>query len=196
MTTNWIEKDLEKYIAKNFSVLVNAMMRGYASSEEFVFLGTQIPCEYGIIDMLFFRRETIFIVEFKSVMATEKTIGQASRYANAIKHADIYSEMNRLDFEAYGADVEILTQTIIIAPSFTPDAIKAADWSFIAERETDGTFRLHHAPLPPRVTTNEKLENSIQPYIEKAQHLARIRHFARNNKEAKEHLAQTLLYTN
>lgn len=169
---DWQERDLERFVTKHPSILRDALSELYMHDEQeneypFVVLGTQIPCDFGKIDMLCAWSNRLYVVEFKAVMADEKAVGQTMRYVHSIQHnfdprhhlASRYPHLKgtRIDWEII---------PVIVAPSFSRPVYNC-DFAFItAIRDQDnGSFSLWFDDdayaLDPRFEENQHAINTL-----------------------------------
>lgn len=85
MANEWAERELEDFIVANPHAIGQHLHMVDTNKAELVYLGRQIKCTVGIIDLLFHASWTIYVVELKAVRATAKELGQVLRYANYIQ---------------------------------------------------------------------------------------------------------------
>jgi hypothetical protein len=104
-------------------------------------LGRQVPCRHGIIDLLAYLGRVLFVIEFKAVKADDKVAGQLERYKRAIA-ATSFSDAITVEMALTIVNNEI-AETVVVAPSFTKEALRAVDICIISKRDGDKyTFEL------------------------------------------------------
>lgn len=156
MSHGWLEKSLERYIAGNLNQLSSAIHFG--DSQELVFLGTQIKCRNGIIDLLCYSKFNVYVVECKAVEADESVVGQVLRYCNAVSmELNPYASLPPQYLEAAAEYIRYHICPVIVAPSFDRklrgsncaliQATCQADHTFLLERATHLDFRLADGEL-------------------------------------------------
>lgn len=124
MANEWLERELEDFIVANPHTIGGLTHEVSVNNMDFVYLGRQIKCTVGIIDLLFHASRTLFVVELKAVRATGKDLGQVLRYANYISdhlynfvHYGRPSQFNSMIHQFVHSNIVSITP-VLVAPSF------------------------------------------------------------------------------
>lgn len=144
---DWKEKELEDYVAAHpdelRDVLGEHLIRQHnASAYPFNVLGTQIPCDYGVIDMICTWIDTIYVVEFKAVRADEKAMGQAMRYVHYLECMFCPELYLQKFYPQIKSEIKWKVTPVLVAPSFARSLNNCHTPLITAEREDDGSFSL------------------------------------------------------
>lgn len=133
------ERELENYIVANLKTFTAQASDFWPLDDlDVTLLGRQVPCKYGIIDLLIQVGAMLWVVELKAVRADQKCVGQLRRYERAIAELNPYEVLDTAgEMEIYANSVEPITATVLVAPSFTPDAMCAVDWAIVTEKRDD-----------------------------------------------------------
>lgn len=122
MANEWLEKELEDYIWANPNVLGSTKWHWDWPILNLKPLGRQIKCSTGRIDLLFFDKSDLFVVELKAVKASSKDLGQVTRYSENITNVlSVYHAWNHVsDFTTYLAFKAeyVRIHKVLIAPEF------------------------------------------------------------------------------
>lgn len=173
--SSWNEKQLELYTYDHLDKLAEAI---FPDIEEFApgykppcrLLESQIETSVGIIDALMLFENVLYIVEFKSVKATERSLGQLQRYRSVISRISIDSMISKheLPHNLY-YDITIDFQTnielMLIAPDFSKEAMLGADICIQARRECE---EFHYEAVSnhyEHLRRNFHLEKIVSPYL-------------------------------
>lgn len=163
---NWNEKQLEDYAVENWDQVFNCVDPGRKSTV----IGRQIPCRHGIIDLLAYRGEALYIVEFKAVKADDTVAGQLQRYRRAVEGL-FYPDAVTLGMIA-ALEAGRITQTIVVAPSFTKRAMYGVDFCIRAfpvidiEGKESAGFGFEPAHYCGTTkNTDAQLQEALTPYF-------------------------------
>lgn len=160
----WDEKVLEDYAVENWQDIFRCVSSIGGVEHECTVIGRQIPCRHGIIDLLAYSRYSLFVVEFKSVLADDKVVGQLQRYKRAIENLPL-PKFVTLDMIPVVESLRVV-QTIVVAPSFTKRALWGADFCIEAKRFVDGHFEFRPAEYQSgNRRADEQLRDSLTPYF-------------------------------
>lgn len=167
MGNAFLEKELEDYVATDPGMLVECAQG--SRNGGYKLLGTQIPCVTGVIDMLFCRRNGLYLVEFKAECATEKTIGQVIRYREVIQHLNLFDYIPTDEewLKVYPLLPEVPVGCFIVAPSFSKDCLKALryiGYGIVADKNDSGYFNLNAVDYYPR-GDNYKLAQAVSGFM-------------------------------
>ena len=166
MGTQWSERQLEDWLVNDPTMILDAALgRGHDRSKVRL-LGRQVRCRTGIMDLLISHDATLFIVELKAVKATEETIGQVTRYRENILHTIgsgiiKYATDDQCERFAYtdGPDSKDV-MCIIIAPSFTPQAVNTCAFiGFPIQVSTDSYGNFYLDPADFSLSSRDENEN-------------------------------------
>jgi hypothetical protein len=172
----WLEKELEDYIAQNPLELERLIFGG---NYEISVLGRQVHCQSGIIDVLMWARNWRFsyvlVVECKAKHEKGLAVEQVARYVAAVEDASLYDNLpedaipNQTKGRAgWMQHIKLNTIPVIVAPSF--DSTLTATYAGVllsAIRTTDG-FALGRKDNLLRQPTQDKLDAILAPVIRRA----------------------------
>jgi hypothetical protein len=114
------------------------------------FLGAQVHCANGIIDVLGTANSRPLVIELKAVPVTEKVVGQVSRYRNAVRETfaglcfDICMNQSRMDVRDLRGEEGITC--VVIAPSYDHNCLSSLGhfgWPLVAEMDDAGVFTIY-----------------------------------------------------
>lgn len=176
----WKEKELELYTCQNLNKLgvslYEELYQLFPEYGEYIpdcsLLGSQIKTSVGIIDALILIGSTLYVVEFKSVRGTEESVGQLQRYRNVVNRAiisPIISAQHDLPVHVlYDISASFLEgiQLMLVAPSFSKQAMLGADVCIQAEKRGD---EFHYAMVADRgrgMLEDFHITNIIKPYLQ------------------------------
>ncbi len=125
---DFTEKQLEDWLAANWDAEHGKALFPYLPSirKDVEFVGRQVHCQYGIIDLLAFTGRTFIVVELKAVTADERVVEQVIRYQRSIEEAALATEFDvSLGMGlGYPSGDATNTTSVVIAPGFTRKALK------------------------------------------------------------------------
>lgn len=151
------EKELENWCIRHFTEFAEAIYH-----EDMIFLGAQVPCAYGIIDMLAAWHHIPIVIELKARVAKPKDVAQLHRYCRAVEDELENLMIDRL----FAMDMQDSCRTYIapvagylIAPEFddsTMLAMQTLGLAFtVAQSGSDFMFYERNVPggkKQPRLT--------------------------------------------
>lgn len=155
---DWNEAELEQYIVDHVPEFVGS------TGLTVRLLGRQIPCYYGIIDLLIQVGVSVWLVELKAVPANQKAVGQLQRYQKSILEVSPYQDLTPQEFDLYGPRIDTTVHTVLVAPSITDDAVMGVDFAFIATKNGD-EFEFTSTYIPYQRGANAILETVMRPYF-------------------------------
>ena len=173
---DWLEKVLEDHIAANPHELGGVI---FGSDYEISLLGRQVPCQYGIIDVLLWARNENFsyvlVVECKANHEKGLAVEQVSRYAAAVEDADMYDGLpedafpnQRQNRRGWMQHIEIRTIPIIVAPSFSNQLQTTYGGVLIEAKQTEGIFFFERKDGLVRPPTQRRLDAVLSPVIQRS----------------------------
>lgn len=163
------ESDLQSYIENRIERDFTEWLPLFG---QFRLLGTQVPCVFGIMDILGACNNRPVVVELKAEPASERVVGQVLRYRAAV--ADVFQgQVFDLSFSHEQRDNDIQLGDIepicvVIAPSYHDMALASLTrigWPLVAQRLDEGHFSITQNPSKslrvPREQTH--LAKLLQP---------------------------------
>ena len=177
MTNEWLEKELEDYIAADPVRFCEVMYP--PGLFEISLLGRQVRCQFGIIDVLLWVRNVRFsyvvIVECKAKYEKGLAVEQVTRYQSAVETTDIYSNTPSDAWPIYGTDyhgwaryIELETVPVIVAPSFDEKLLPAFSGALITAQKTPAGFVLERVGGRPYPDQPDQLNLALAPAIRRA----------------------------
>lgn len=175
MANEWLERELEDFIVANPNMIGQLTHETGVNKAPFVYLGRQIKCTVGIIDLLFHASRTIFVVELKAVRATAKDLGQALRYSNYIRenlydfvHHGRPSHFNALIHRFVYSDLVSVTP-ILIAPSYDAMAASLTHVLTLRATKTPNGFSIEGTWEHNPAFDDQQLRDALAPYAKLVQ---------------------------
>ena len=169
---SWRESELEDYLASNSEGLRQAMFAhsAYRDDKKLEYLGRQIRCNAGIIDLLFHSWLTLYVVELKAVKATSKDLGQVLRYSQYVSD-NLHSLVSlpyptRLNGAIYRFIDEscVQVESVIIAPSFDASATTMLGVKTLLATQTANEFEIKvHGDYTPSFD-DQGLHRALAPF--------------------------------
>lgn len=173
-TAKWNEKDLELYTCRNMAQIADLSWEFHPPNFSWQLLGTQIPTSAGIIDALLLSGGLLFIIEFKSVKATDRTVGQLQRYRTALA---LISFDDKLEVQGVSgfvhqsvqSDLPASISSMIIAPDFSQEALLGCDVC-IQTHKKYGMFHFERvsASIDHHYKKNQHLAKTLSPWVQDA----------------------------
>lgn len=169
MANQWLERELENWVVANPHEIGRGMHEVSVNKQPFVYLGRQIKCTVGIVDLLFHSSRTLFVVELKAVRATAKDLGQVLRYTNYIEDylfdfvSHPYpSQLNAMVYEFAKSMVEI--SPVLIAPDFDHMAAALPYVHTLQATKTDDGFEIEPVWKHDPAFGDSELRQALAPF--------------------------------
>lgn len=173
--SRWNEKQLELYTYDHLDKLAEAI---FPDVEEFVpgykppcrLLGSQTETSVGVIDALMLFENVLYIVEFKSVKATERSLGQLQRYRSVVGRISADSMISKYNlptklYHDITKDFLSNIELMLIAPDFSKEAMLGADICIQAEEEYGEFYYEMVADQSRQMGQDFHLEKIVSPYL-------------------------------
>lgn len=170
----WLEKELEDWLMTDPVVILDAIFGPGHERSKCRLIGRQVRCAVGVMDLLISYGMMLYIVELKAVKATEEAVGQITRYRENLLDVIVAGvlkqvtdeQCNRFAYVDGPSDQNV--HCIVIAPSFTPQAIlTCAQMGHILEVsvDNDGQFHLSIPSIKlPEREANSRLDDMLKDY--------------------------------
>lgn len=172
MANEWREKELEDYIVANPQAIGQHLHMVSVNKAELVYLGRQVKCEVGIIDLLFHANWTIYVVELKAVRATAKELGQVLRYADYIQenlydfvHVDKATYFNALIHRFVYSNI-ITVVPVLVATDFDTMAASLIHVHTLKATKTNSGFVIDGIWANNPTYNDQDLYRALAPYAE------------------------------